>query len=140
MKQEKTIIQNLIAQLNTVVNNKKVKINAKEDYKEGRQPYQVVCGVRSVQNINPGLMDYKIGLRILIDFFIKDDREGYFFKKVENQIWNYIQKTYLLTRMNLTNIEEGIVGCFLDDMKEVNDENSHQCYIDLQLIGSWDPE
>ena len=140
MEQEDTIIENLMKQLETVISNKKVKINKLKDYKEERGEKQVVVGITSVTNHNFGLMDYDFTLRILIDFFIKDDTEGYFFNETKKKVFDFIQKHYLLTRANYADLEQGIVCVVLEDKLDNKTESSQQCYIDLKLIGSWDPE
>ena len=138
MEQEDTIIENIIEQLKTVVTDKDVKVVKSKDFTEDRGKYMVVVSIEGVQNVNPLLKDYKFLLKIMVDFFIKDDPEGYDFKKTEKEIWNFMQSEYLVTRMNLTNIEEGIVGCFLDDKIEAIDETSNVAYLTYNLIGSWD--
>lgn len=138
MEKQNTIINNLIAILKTVVTDRNVKIVSNLDYSEQRDPYMVVVGISNIQNVNPLLKDYKFDLRILVDFFVQDDPEAHFFKKTRDQIWNYIQTKYLTSRLNFGEIEEGIVGMFLDGKTTNTNTQSNQCYIDLNVIGSWD--
>ena len=86
MEQEETIIQNLIAQLKEVITNKDVKVISSNDFTEERDDYMVVVGINSVTNIHAYLKDYRFGLRILIDFFIKDDPDAYKFTQTKNEV------------------------------------------------------
>ena len=75
------------------------------DYQEERIPFMVILGIDSYDVINVGLKDYNIHLKIIIDFFIEDDKEGFFYNQVKNQVEHYIEENYLLTRKKLTNID-----------------------------------
>lgn len=140
MKYEEIILNNLKTIITNQIKDKKVKVALNTDFEDQREPYMVAIGCSSIENMNPHLMDYRFTIKIVIDFFIEDDKEGYFFKKTRDQLYEYIQKHFILTRNNLSQIEEGIVYCGLDNYENMLTESSNRCQIYLQLVGSWDPE
>ena len=138
MKIEQDILEALKEQLTNVVTNSNVNVSLSKDYQEERDPFMVVLSIPSFQVINVGLKDYKIILKIIVDFFIEDDKEGYFYNEAKDQIQEYIENEYLLTRTKLQNIHESIVGMFLEDVKEFVTETSNRCEMYYSLISSSD--
>lgn len=138
MQIEQEILGSLKEQLTNVVTNKKVCVITSKNYQEKRKPYMVVLDIPSFQVVNVGLKDYKITLKIIVDFFIDDDKEGYFFNETRDQIQDYLEKEYLLTRKKLTNIHESIVGMFLDDVKCFVTQSSNRCEMYYSLISTSD--
>ena len=106
MKIEQDILEALKEQLTTVVTNNKVNVALAKDFQEERDPFMVVLKIDSFQVINVGLKDYKIILKIVVDFFIDDDEEGHFFNETRDQIQQYLENEYLLTRTKLQNIHQ----------------------------------
>lgn len=138
MKVEKEILQNLETILKTVVTNKDVEVAQAQDYEDQRDKYMVVVKCDNVTNINPDLKDYRFSIRIIIDFFIEDDPKAQLFNDTRDEIYQYIEERFLTTRLNLGQIQEGIVYCGLDDVDNTTTDDSHRCEITLELIGSWD--
>lgn len=56
-----------------------VHVISARDYKDKRNDLMVVVGIDNVSNVNPMLPDYDYTVNILVDGFIKEDREGHFF-------------------------------------------------------------
>lgn len=108
------------------------------DYQDERIPFMVIVGIDEYQVINVGCKDYRLTLKVVIDFFIEDDKEGYFFNQTRDQIEKYMEDNYLLTRNKLTNIEESIVGCFLEEEKNFVTDESNRAEIYYELISSSD--
>lgn len=138
MQIEQEILESLKEQLTNVVTNNNVCVITSKDYQEQRDPFMVVLGIPSFQVVNVGLKDYKITLKIIVDFFIDNDKEGYFFNETRDQVQDYLEKEYLLTRNKLTNIHESIVGMFLDDVKCFTTQSSNRCEMYYSLISTSD--
>ena len=138
MAYQDEILETFKTNLENNITNKKVRVATSLQNDEQRKPFGVVISIGQVVNINPMLDDYQFIVDILIDFFIKDDLEGHFWEQTKDEIWDFIEEEYLLTRMKLTNIEEGIVGCFLDDKVNTSNDVSNREIITLQLVMSKD--
>lgn len=141
MQIQEDILDSLKTKLTNAISNSKVKVLKTSEYQQERVPFMVIVGIDGYEifnNMHVGLKDYRITLKIIIDFFIEDDKEGYFFKQTCNQIQNFMQENYLLTRMKLTDIHESIVGCFLDDVKHFVTDESNRTEIYYQLVSSSD--
>ena len=138
MKLQENILDSLKEQITNTITNQKVRVLKTSEYQEDRIPFMVILGIDSYDVINVGLKDYKITLKIIIDFFIEDDKEGYFYKQTCDQIQDYMQSNYLLTRTKLSNIDQSIVGCFLDDIKHFVTDESNRTEIYYTLISSSD--
>lgn len=141
MQIQEDILNSLKTQLVETISNNDVMVLKTSEYQQERVPFMVIVGIDGYEifsNAHVGLKDYRITLKIIVDFFIEDDKEGYIFKQTCNQIQNFMQENYLLTRMNLTNIHESIVGCFLDDVKHFVTDESNRTEIYYQLISSSD--
>lgn len=138
MQLEENILEALKEQLIEEISNENVRVLKSSDYQEERIPFMVILGIDGFEVVNVGLKDYKLTLKIIIDFFIEDDKEGYFQKQTRDQIYDYMQRNYLLTRNKLQNIDESIVGCFLDDVKNFITDESNRTEIYYTLISSSD--
>lgn len=125
--------------LEGIISNNKVKVRTTEDQTEERPPFAVAVAIDEVKNINPLLDDYQFTVRILIDFYIKDDKEGFSFIQTRQEITDYL-RIYLKDKTKLPQFfgNENIVGMFLDDIVNNVTETSNQCFIILRVIGSWD--
>ena len=141
MQIQEDILNSLKTQIKNAVTNDNVMVLKTSEYQQEREPFMVIIGIDGYElfgNAHVGLKDYRITLKIIVDFFIEDDKEGYFFKQTCNQIQNFMQENYLLTRMKLTDIHESIVGCFLDDVKHFVTDESNRTEIYYTLISSSD--
>lgn len=125
--------------LQNIVTNPDVRVATTLEQMEERPPFAVVVGIEDVKNVNPLLDDYQFTVKILIDFYIKDDKEGFFFTQTRQQITDYL-RIYLKDKTKLPQFfgNENIVGMFLDDSVNTMTESSNQCFIILRVIGSWD--
>lgn len=138
MKIEQDILESLKEQITNIVTNSNVNVSLSKDYQEQRDPFMVVLSISSFDVINVGLKDYKIILKIIVDFFIDKDRQGYFFNQTKDQIQEYLEKEYLLTRKKLQNIHQSIVGMFLEDVKYFTTDSSNRCEMYYSLISTSD--
>ena len=138
MKVQQNVLENLKQQLIEQISNNEVSVLLSSDYQEERIPFMVILGFDSHEVINVGLKDYRLHLKIIVDFFIEDDREGYFFKQTKDQIEEYIEKKYLLTRNNFDKLDQSIVGFFLEDAKNFVTDESNRAELYYQLISSSD--
>lgn len=125
--------------LQNIVTNSNVRVSTVLEQMEERPPFAVVVKVLDVKNVNPLLDDYQFTVQILIDFYIKDDKEGFFFTQTRQQITDYL-RIYSKDKSKLPQFfgNENIVGMFLDESVNNITESSHQCFIILRVIGSWD--
>ena len=122
-----------------VVDNDQVRVATILQKVDERPPFVVVVRVTDVKNINPLLDDYQFTVQILIDFFIKDDQEGYLFTQTREKITDYL-RIYLKDKTKLPQFfgNENIVGMFLDSSDNNVSDTSNQTVITLKVIGSWD--
>lgn len=138
MKLQDNILESLKEQFTDLISNENVMVLKASDYQDERIPFMVIVGIDEYQVINVGCKDYRLTLKVVIDFFIEDDKEGYFFNQTRDQIEKYMEDNYLLTRNKLTNIEESIVGCFLEEEKNFVTDESNRAEIYYELISSSD--
>ncbi len=125
--------------LEKVVTNSNVRVATVFNQDQERPSKAVVVKVLDVKNVNPFFDDYQFTVQILIDFYIKDDKEGFFFTQTRDQITDYL-RIYLKDKTKLPEFfgNDNIVGMFLDESVNNITETSHQCFIILRVIGSWD--
>lgn len=125
--------------LTQLITSDKVRVASTLDQVGERPPFVVVVGIDDVKNINPMFDDYQFTVKILIDFYIKDDKEGYFFTTIRDQISNYL-RIYLNDKTKLPEFfgNENIVGMFLEGVDNNTTQYSNQTFIILKVIGSWD--
>ena len=125
--------------ISNVVTNSNVRVATILEQDEERPSFAVVIGILDVKNVNPLLDDYQFTVQILIDFYIADDKEGYFFTQTRQQITDYL-RIYLKDKNKLPQFfgNDNIVGMFLDESVNNTTDTSNQCFIRLRVIGSWD--
>lgn len=125
--------------LTKVVTNENVRVATVLQNVEERPPFAVVVRIVDIKNVNPLLDDYQFTVQILIDFYIKDDKDGFFFQQTREQITDYL-RIYLKDKTKLPEFfgNENIVGMFLDSEDNNITETSNQTFIILKVIGSWD--
>lgn len=135
MKEEEQIIETFVEKINQITDDDVFVINSK-NFEEDRQPFVVVIGITSVENINPLLPDYRMHLKILIDCYIADDKGGYKFNSTKESICNWIEE-YLLDKTKLPELNEGLVGMFLEGQENNLTQESNQTTLRIQLITSY---
>lgn len=135
MKEEEQIIQTFVEKINQITDDGVNVINSK-DYTDDRGPCTVAIGITSVENINPLLPDYRMHLKILIDFFIADDRASAKFNETKETICNWVEE-YLIDKRRLPELDEAIVGLFLEGQDNNQTQISYQTALRLQVITSY---
>lgn len=135
MKEEEQIIQTFVEKINQITDDDVVVINSK-DFEDDREPFVVAVGITGVENINPLLPDYRMHLKILIDFYIADDKGAYKFNKTKETICDWVEE-YLLNKGKLPELDEAIVGLFLEGQDNNLTQNSNQTALRLQVITSY---
>ena len=135
MKEEEQIIQTFVEKINQITNNDVVVIDSK-NFEEDRDPFVVAIGITGVENINPLLPDYRMHLKILIDFYIADDKGGYNFNQAKETICDWVEG-YLLDKTKLHQLGDEIVGLFLEGQENNLTQNSNQTILKLQVITSY---
>lgn len=135
MKEEEQIIETFVEKLNEITDDDVIVINSK-DFEEDREPFIVAVGITSVENINPLLPDYRMHLKILIDFFITEDKVGHKFNQTKETICNWVEQ-YLLNKNKLPELDEAIVGLFLEGQENNLTQSSNQTTLRLQVITSY---
>lgn len=108
------------------------------DYTDDRDQNMIVVGISSVGNVNPMLPDYEYSVDILIDCFFDEDKQGYVFQQLKNEVLDYLQ-TYLMNQQLLPQMFEGfpVVGMFLGGISNSTTDASNQTTISLQVIASF---
>lgn len=137
MRKEREIIEKLIQKIDAITKSD-VMVIADEEYSQNRQDNMVVIGITEVTNVNPTLPDYEFTTRILIDTYIKEDKEGYFHDQTKQTIQSYLE-TFLNDQSRLSQLFDDIpiVGMFLSGINNSSNSQSNQTFITLQIIGSW---
>ena len=75
LQAEKDLIDIFVNALDENTNDE-VKVISARDFTEKRKELMVAVGIDGFTNVNPMLPDYDYSVNILIDGFIKDDKEG----------------------------------------------------------------
>ena len=135
MKEEEQIIQTFIEKLIQITDDEVAVINSK-DFTDDRGHSTVAVGITSVENINPLLPDYRMHLKILIDFFIADDKAADKFNQTKETICNWVEE-YLLNKNKLPELDQAIVGLFLEGQDNGLTQSSYQTALRLQVITSY---
>lgn len=137
MREERDLINKLVDKLNEVTADD-VTVIASKEQNEQRTSNMVVVGVTGIDNINPTLPDYDFSVRILIDSFIEDDKDGYKHDQIVEAVETYLE-TYLDDQKRLAELFDDIpiVGMFLRGISNVSTDESNQTFIELQVIGSY---
>lgn len=137
MREERELVQKLVEKLDEVTADD-VTVIASKEQNEQRTSNMVVVGVTNVDNVNPTLPDYDFSVRILVDSFIEDDKDGYKHDQIVEAVETYLE-TYLDDQKRLAELFDDIpiVGMFLRGISNVSTEESNQTFIELQVIGSY---
>lgn len=137
MREERELVQKIVDKLDAITADD-VRVITSKDQKEQRTSNMVVVGVTGVDNVNPTLPDYDFSVRILVDSFIEDDKDGYKHDQIVEAVETYLE-TYLDDQKRLAELFDDIpiVGMFLRGISNVSNEQSNQTFIELQVIGSY---
>lgn len=137
MREERELIQKLVEKLDEVTADD-VTVIASKEQNEQRTSNMVVVGVTNVDNVNPTLPDYDFSVRILVDSFIEDDKDGYKHDQIVEAVETYLE-TYLDDQKRLAELFDDIpcVGLFLRGISNSANEQSNQTFIELQCICSY---
>ena len=108
------------------------------DYTEERTQNMIIVGISNVSNVNPTLPDYDYTVDILIDCFFDQDRGGYFFQIIKNEVLDYLEK-YLNNQPLLPQMFDDfpVVGLFLNGISNSTSDEGNQCTVSLQAIASF---
>lgn len=108
------------------------------DYTDERDQNMIVVGISNTTNVNPTLPDYDYTVDILIDCFLDEDKQGYFFQQIKNEVLDYLEK-YLMNQQLIPQMFPNfpVVGLFLNSITNATDDQSNQCTISLQVIASF---
>ena len=135
MKEEEQIIQTFVEKLNQITDDDVDVINSK-DFTDDRGSFTIAVGITGVENINPLLPDYRMHLKILIDFFIADDKAADKFDKTKRVVCDWVEE-YLLNKKRVPQLDEAIVGLFLEGQENGLAQSSYQTVLRLQVITSY---
>lgn len=137
MREERELIQKLVEKLDEITADD-VTVIASKEQNEQRDSNMVVVGVTGVDNVNPTLPDYDFSVRILVDSFIEDDKDGYKHDQIVEAVETYLE-TYLDDQKRLSELFDDIpiVGMFLRGISNSANNESNQTFIELQVIGSY---
>lgn len=137
MREERDLIHKLVEKLDAITADD-VTVIASKEQNEQRTSNMVVVGVTNVDNVNPTLPDYDFSVRILVDSFIEDDKDGYKHDQIVEAVETYLE-TYLDDQKRLAELFDDIpiVGMFLRGITNSANNESNQTFIELQVIGSY---
>lgn len=140
MREERELIQKLIDKLDAVTSDD-VRVIAEKEQLEDRASNMIAVAVTNVSPFHseaPEVPDYNFTVRILIDSFIKDDREGYKHDQIVQTVEQYLE-TYLNDQSRLSQIFDDIpiVAMFMMSEDNNSTEESNQTMISLQIVGSY---
>lgn len=137
MRQERELIQKFVDKLDAITEND-VKVIASKEQKEQRDENMIVVGITNVLNVNPTLPDYDFTVNILIDSFIKPDRDGFKHDAIVETVEDYLEE-FLNDQSRLSELFDDIpiVGMFFLGKTNTANEQSNQTDIQLQVIGSY---
>ena len=137
LQAEQDLIDIFVNALDNITNDE-VKVIAARDYSEKRKDLMVAVGIDGFTNANPMLPDYNYSVNILIDGFIKDDKDGSKFQQAKQEVLDYLQ-TFLMDKTKLPELFGGfpVVGMFLSNISNATTETSNQTIITLQVIASF---
>lgn len=137
MREERDLIHKLVEKLDAITADD-VTVIASKEQNEQRTSNMVVVGVTNVDNVNPTLPDYDFSVRILVDSFIEDDKDGYKHDQIVEAVETYLE-TYLDDQKRLAELFDDIpiVGMFLRGISNSANNESNQTFIELQVIGSY---
>ena len=140
LSKEKELIELMVQKINDAT-DQNVKVICTDDYTEQREDFMVAIGITNTQQVdhgNPFLPDYEYTLNILIDCYIANDKEGYFFEKTKSEVLDFLEP-YLMDRTRLEQLFETIpvVGFFLNGITNTTSEQSNKSIISFRVIASY---
>ena len=137
MREQRDLIAKFVEKLDAVT-TEDVRVIASREFSEEREENMVLVGVTNVTNVNPTLPDYDFTVQILIDNFIKGDEDGYKHDQIVAAVEDYLE-IYLNDQSRLAELFDDIpiVGMFMLSETNSATDQSHQTFIQLQVIGSW---
>ena len=137
MREQRDLIAKFVEKLDAVT-TEDVRVIASREFSEEREENMVLVGVTNVTNVNPTLPDYDFTVQILIDNFIKGDEDGYKHDQIVAAVEDYLE-IYLNDQSRLAELFDDIpiVGMFMLSESNSATDQSHQTFIQLQVIGSW---
>lgn len=137
MREQRDLIAKFVEKLDAIT-AQDVKVIPSREFSEEREENMVLVGVTNVTNVNPTLPDYDFTVQILVDNFIKGDEAGYKHDQIVEAIDDYLE-IYLNDQSRLAELFDDIpiVGMFILSETNSATDQSHQTFIQLQVIGSW---
>ena len=140
MRKERELIQKIIDKLDANT-PEDVRVIAEKEQFDERANNMIAVGITNVSPFHseaPEVPDYNFTVRILIDSFIKEDREGYNHDQIVETVEEYLE-TYLNDQTRLSEIFDDIpiVAMFMANEDNSSNEQSNQTMITLQIVGSY---
>ena len=137
LDKEKDLVELMVQKIDEAT-DQNVKVICTDDYTEEREDYMVAIGITNTNQVNPFLPDYQYTLNILIDCFINNDKQGYYFEKTKKEVLNFLQP-YIMDKTRLGQLFEDIpvVGFFLNGINNTTTEQSNKSIISFQVIASY---
>lgn len=140
LSKEKELIELMVRKIDEAT-DQNVKVICTDDYTEERSDYMVAIGITNTVQChadNPFLPDYEYTLNILIDCFIAEDKEGFFFEKTKSEVLDFLEP-YIMDRTKLEELFEEIpvVGFILNGITNTTSEQSNKCIISFRVIASY---
>lgn len=141
LNKEQELINLFVDALDKATDQNVTVISAR-DYTDDRTDRMVVVGVSNTAPVhadNPMLPDYDYTVDILIDCFIDNDKEGYFFRQTTYQVLDKLD-TYFKNQVLLPQLfnDFPVVGMFLIGISNSTTEESNQTRVSVQVIASFD--
>ena len=137
LDKEKDLVELMVQKIDEAT-DQNVKVICTDDYTEEREDYMVAIGITNTNQVNPFLPDYQYTLNILIDCFINNDKQGYYFEKTKKEVLNFLEP-YIMDKTRLGQLFEDIpvVGFFLNGINNTTTEQSNKSIISFQVIASY---
>lgn len=140
LSKEKDLIELMVQKIDEAT-DQNVKVICTDDYTEERSDYMIAIGITNTVQChpqNPFLPDYEYTLNILIDCFIANDKEGFFFEKTKSEVLDFLEP-YIMDRSKLGELFEEIpvVGFILNGISNTTSEQSNKCIVSFRVIASY---
>lgn len=140
LSKEKDLINKMVEKIDANTSNN-VKVISTDDYTEERDDFMIAIGITNTQQAshgNPFLPDYEYTLNILIDCYINNDKQGFYFERTKSEVLDYLEP-FIMDRTRLGQLFDPIpvVGFFLNGITNTTSEQSNKCIISFQVIASY---
>lgn len=137
LNREKELVDHLVEKLKDHI-DENVQVIATSDFTEERKNNVVVVGINNTTQAHPFVPAYQYNLQIIVDCFIDDDKEGYFFNEIKQQILNYLEP-YIMDKTKLAELFDPIpiVGFFLEGVSNNVTEESNKAIIGFRVVASY---